>query len=182
MDASANYGQKAIVRSVLIFIAALALSACESVIGWQDVKDAGSGMKEQLDKESRASTFAQLEKDSNNADDEVNMLRKQVQHSIDVDDIHWLKFKNMAASKRPSGSWKIKSGEKISDAFLRWSKVNNDWKLAWEAPELVAQLDIGVNGSFEDAVRTTIKALNRNDAQLEAKFYVDESNRILRVS
>jgi hypothetical protein len=78
-------------------------------------------------------------------------------------------------------SWKIQSGEKISDAFLRWSKMTNKWKLVWEASELIAQLDLELKGTFEEAVRTVIVALNRSDAGLEAKFYVDEPNQILRI-
>lgn len=77
--------------------------------------------------------------------------------------------------------WRINHGDTISDAFRAWARQSRNWQVAWEAPELVAQASVDVEGSFEDAVSKVIEALNRNDANLLARFYVDAGNGVLRV-
>lgn len=77
--------------------------------------------------------------------------------------------------------WRINVGDKISDAFHAWARQSRKWQVVWEAPELVSQAAVDVDGNFEDAVSKVIEALNRGDAQLIARFYVDSANSVLRV-
>ena len=77
--------------------------------------------------------------------------------------------------------WRINNGDKISDAFRAWARQSKKWQVVWEAPELVSQAAVDVDGNFEDAVSKVIEALNRGDAQLIARFYVDSANSVLRV-
>lgn len=79
--------------------------------------------------------------------------------------------------------WKIDKGENISTAIGRWSQNTNKWKLAWEAPDLVADRDISLEGlSFEDAVEKVIDALNNNGAGMVARFYsLNQTNHVLRI-
>lgn len=79
----------------------------------------------------------------------------------------------------PKQHWKIQTGERLSDVFIRWTKASNKWQLVWEAPDLVAQVDVDLDGEFENSVSKIIDALNRNDAGLQAKFYA--ANRVLRI-
>jgi hypothetical protein len=76
-------------------------------------------------------------------------------------------------------SWKLQAGDKISETFAQWGKTAN-WRVVWEVPELVAEADVALGGSFEDAVTEVIRALNRNGAALRHIFY--EGNRMLRVT
>ncbi|WP_151448196.1 TcpQ domain-containing protein [Lacisediminimonas profundi] len=77
--------------------------------------------------------------------------------------------------------WRINSGDKISDAFRAWARQSKKWQVVWEAPELVSQASVDVDGSFEDAVTKVIDALNRGEAGLAARFYIDSANSVLRV-
>lgn len=77
--------------------------------------------------------------------------------------------------------WRVNNGDKISDAFRAWAGQANKWQVIWEAPELVAMASVDVEGSFEDAVSKVIDALNRGEAGLVARFYVDSANNVLRV-
>lgn len=77
-----------------------------------------------------------------------------------------------------TASWKIRSGDKISEAFSRWAK-SAGWQLAWEAPDLISQADIDLDATFEEAVGKVIDALNRSGGGLQAKFYA--SNHVLRI-
>ncbi len=77
--------------------------------------------------------------------------------------------------------WRINVGDKISDAFRAWARQSRKWQVVWEAPELVSLAAVDVDGNFEDAVSKVIEALNRGDAQLIARFYVDSANSVLRV-
>lgn len=77
-----------------------------------------------------------------------------------------------------TASWKIRAGEKISEAFARWAK-SAGWQLAWEAPDLISQADIDLDATFEEAIGKVIDALNRSGGGLQAKFYA--SNHVLRI-
>lgn len=77
--------------------------------------------------------------------------------------------------------WRISDGDKISDAFRAWARQARQWQVSWEAPELVAQATVDLDGNFEDAVTKVVEALNRNDANLLARFYIDKGNNVLRV-
>lgn len=89
----------------------------------------------------------------------------------------WASLVPLGDSK-PAAHWKIQSGERISEALSRWAKSAN-WQLVWDAPELVAEVDIDLSGSLEDVVGNVVTALNRTGNSLQAKFY--NSNRVLRI-
>ncbi len=114
----------------------------------------------------------------------LDILANEQNLAIDVD---WTKKHLYVGEKKippaqtenqPATRWNIRSGEKISEALARWSKISK-WQLIWEVPELVAQADIDLTGSFEDAVANIIEALNRNGNGLKAQFYA--SNHVLRI-
>lgn len=88
-----------------------------------------------------------------------------------------------AANGRPAAasrmSWKLQTGDKVSEALALWGKSAN-WRVVWEAPELVAEADVSLGGNFEDAVTEVVRALNRNGAGLRHIFY--DGNRLLRVT
>ncbi|MDO8301190.1 TcpQ domain-containing protein [Lacisediminimonas sp.] len=88
---------------------------------------------------------------------------------------------SVASRKAVRYVWRINVGDKISDAFRAWARQSRKWQVVWEAPELVSQAAVDVDGNFEDAVSKVIEALNRGDAQLIARFYVDSANSVLRV-
>lgn len=77
--------------------------------------------------------------------------------------------------------WRINVGDRISDAFRAWAKQTKTWQVTWEAPELIAEATADVEGSFEDATSKVIEALNRGDAGLIGRFYVDPANQVLRI-
>ncbi|MDB5798436.1 MAG: hypothetical protein JWP36_2338 [Paucimonas sp.] len=85
------------------------------------------------------------------------------------------------ASRNVRVVWRVNFGDKVSDAFKAWARQSRKWQVVWEAPELVAQASVDVEGSFEDAVTKVIDALNRGNAGLHARFYVDSVNNVLRV-
>lgn len=77
-----------------------------------------------------------------------------------------------------AAAWNIRAGEKMGDAFVRWGKQSGKWVVYWEAPGLVSQADINVNGSFEEIISTVIESLNANGAGIMAKYY---SNNVVRI-
>lgn len=77
--------------------------------------------------------------------------------------------------------WRINHGDRISDAFRAWARQSRKWQVVWDAPELISDATVDVDGGFEDAVVKVIEALNRGDARLVARFYVDSANNVLRV-
>lgn len=95
-------------------------------------------------------------------------------HKIDIAPIN-----NPLLDIKPVERWQIKRGERISDAFSRWSKKTKKWQLVWEAPELVAQTDVTITGDFETSVAQVIEALNKSNAGLLHRFYT--GNSVLRI-
>lgn len=81
--------------------------------------------------------------------------------------------------------WVIHRGDKISDVLSAWCKTNN-WVLIWEAPEVIAESDAGLDGDLERAVALVIDALNRNGGAggiaLRPMLYKDNSPIVLRVT
>lgn len=75
--------------------------------------------------------------------------------------------------------WKIHSGERISDVMTRWTKVIG-WQLTWEPEDMIAMADLDLEDTFMDATTKVIDALNRNGADMQAKFYA--SNHMLRIT
>jgi len=74
--------------------------------------------------------------------------------------------------------WKIRSGERLSEVFARWSKIVG-WQLSWEPEDMVAQTDLDLEDTFTGVTGKVIDALNRNGADMQAKFYA--SNHMLRI-
>lgn len=74
--------------------------------------------------------------------------------------------------------WKIRAGERLSEVFARWSKVVG-WQIAWEPEDLIALADLEVEDTFTGITGKVIDALNRNGADMQAKFYA--SNHMLRI-
>lgn len=75
--------------------------------------------------------------------------------------------------------YQIRAGEKISESMSAWCKANN-WTLAWDAQESVAEADVALGGNFDHAIEAVLDALNRGGANLRATFY--DANRVVRIS
>ncbi len=75
-------------------------------------------------------------------------------------------------------TWKIRSGERISEVFVRWTKAVG-WQLSWEPEDMVALADLELEDTFTGVTGKVIDALNRNGADIQAKFYA--SNHMLRI-
>ncbi|MBP9714387.1 MAG: toxin co-regulated pilus biosynthesis Q family protein [Sterolibacterium sp.] len=75
-------------------------------------------------------------------------------------------------------SWRIQSGERISDAFVRWAHTLG-WQVSWEPDDLIAQTDLELNDTLTGAVTKVIDALNQGGANIRARFYA--SNHMLRI-
>lgn len=80
--------------------------------------------------------------------------------------------------------WVIRQGDSIETALKGWCKANN-WVLFWEAPEVIAEGDVGLDGDLERAVAIVIDALNREGGAggiaLRPMLYKDNSPIVLRV-
>ncbi len=83
--------------------------------------------------------------------------------------------------KQPSEqrTWSIKSGDKLSDALAAWGRDAGWQGVLWEAPELMAEMDVTFSGSFEDAVTDTVESLARSGTQLRVVFY--GGNKVVRI-
>lgn len=82
------------------------------------------------------------------------------------------------AATPPNTVWKIKAGEKIiGDAIQRWTQ--DKWRLVSEVNDMTADIDIEMNGAFEDVIGRLIDAVNQNGAGWSAKFYSEVN--VLRI-
>lgn len=84
-----------------------------------------------------------------------------------------------AKEELPARTWSMGRGEKISEAFNRWSGEAGWQGVFWEAPDLIAELDVSVSGSFEDAVSQVINSLVKQGVQLRAVIY--GGNKVVRI-
>ena len=75
--------------------------------------------------------------------------------------------------------FKIRSGEKMSDAFNEWCQQSG-WTLAWDAPEVISEADLDIGGNLESVVELVLDALGRGGTRLTATFY--DANRVLRIT
>lgn len=79
-------------------------------------------------------------------------------------------------------TWTLKAGDRVSTRLNDWSRQNG-WQLAWEAKELVVEgVDMSATGTFIEAVATFIEALNAAGAEVRARFYMDNSPPVLRIT
>ncbi len=75
--------------------------------------------------------------------------------------------------------WKIHSGAIMSETLSAWGRIAGWQGVVWDAPPLMSEMEVSFSGSFEDAVTNTVKALNRNGAQLQVIFY--GGNKVVRI-
>lgn len=75
--------------------------------------------------------------------------------------------------------WEIHSGEKIEEAFKRWS-ATTPWHLIWDGPDIASRVHVRLDGSFEEALQEVVTALNRSGSSIRAYFY--RKNNVLRVT
>lgn len=79
-------------------------------------------------------------------------------------------------------TWTLKAGDRVSARLDDWAKQNG-WQLAWEVKELVVEgVDMSATGTFMDAVGAFVEALNIGGAEIRARFYMDNSPPVLRVT
>lgn len=78
-----------------------------------------------------------------------------------------------------TSTWQIKAGDRVAETLAQWAKTGG-WQLAWEGPDLLAQADASLGGTFEQAVTELVRALNRSGVVLRPIFY--EGNRVLRIT
>lgn len=83
------------------------------------------------------------------------------------------------AAIAPKEKWKIRAGDKISGVMSSWSKANG-WSLVWDAPEIVSEVDVAVEGKYEGVVEMIVDALNRSGSGIRALFY--DANHVLRIT
>ncbi len=76
-------------------------------------------------------------------------------------------------------TWRIRNGDKISETLATWGREAGWQGVFWEAPELIAEIEVALSGRFEDAVTQTIEALSRNGVQLRVLFY--GGNKVVRI-
>ncbi|MBZ0290684.1 MAG: toxin co-regulated pilus biosynthesis Q family protein [Anaerolineae bacterium] len=75
--------------------------------------------------------------------------------------------------------WKVRSGDKISEVVRKWA-AESGWQVDWSVPDMVAEAEVSLAGSFEEAVTDLINALNKNGAGMRPVFY--DGNKMLRVT
>lgn len=75
--------------------------------------------------------------------------------------------------------YQLRAGDKISEAVANWCK-RSGWNLSWDAPELLSEADVDIDGQFEAVVELVLDALNRSGAKIGATFY--DANRVLRIT
>lgn len=76
-------------------------------------------------------------------------------------------------------SWRIRSGDKLSETLAAWGREAGWQGVFWEAPELVSEIDVAFSSRFEDALTQTVEALNRTGVQLRVIFY--GGNKVVRI-
>lgn len=81
--------------------------------------------------------------------------------------------------KEAVATWNVRAGATLRETFANWASQSG-WQLSWEAPEMVAEADVTVEGKFDTAIEMVIDALNRSGAGLRAVFY--DANHILRIT
>lgn len=76
-------------------------------------------------------------------------------------------------------TWRIRRGERISDALESWRKTAG-WRGAyWEAQELESEMDQSFEGDFEQAIKQLLDALADQGIQIRARIY--DANRVIRI-
>ena len=76
-------------------------------------------------------------------------------------------------------SWRIRSGDKLSETLAGWGREAGWQGVFWEAPDLVSEIDASFTGRFEDAITQTIDALARTGVPVRVIFY--GGNKVVRI-
>lgn len=88
-----------------------------------------------------------------------------------------------AQAQRPVGAtapvWRIRRGERISDALETWRKSAGWNRAHWEAQELESEMDQSFEGEFEYAIKQLLDSLADQGIFLRARMY--EANRVIRI-
>jgi len=67
----------------------------------------------------------------------------------------------------------------VKTALTRWAK-DAGWQLVWEVPvDFGIDADATVTGTFQDALETVVRALDKGDTPIQAIFY--KGNKVLRI-
>lgn len=104
----------------------------------------------------------------------LNKLAKEVGFSYTKD-----RCQIKVSAVAPKEIWRIRTGDKISSVMSSWCKANG-WSLVWDAPEIVAEADVAVEGKFEGVIEMIVEALNRGGAGVRALLY--DANHVLRIT
>ena len=79
----------------------------------------------------------------------------------------------------PVATWRIRRGERISDALESWRKAAG-WRGAhWEAQELESEMDQAFEGDFESAITQLLDALADQGVLIKARIY--DANKVIRI-
>lgn len=97
----------------------------------------------------------------------VTLSVSQVSHSI------------QEVGKESLPTWRIRNGDKLSDALTAWGKEAGWQAVFWEAPPMVSEIDVTFEGSFKDAVTKAIEAISKHGTKLNVEFY--GANKAVRI-
>lgn len=78
-----------------------------------------------------------------------------------------------------SKTWSITPGKRLSETLEHWGREAGWQSVIWEAPDMVAEIGATFEGTFEEAVASTMESLTRSGTQLKAVFY--SGNKVVRI-
>jgi len=87
--------------------------------------------------------------------------------------------KDGVTAAAPAAVWRIRRGERLSDAIDVWRKSAGWQGSYWEAPELESDMDQTFEGDFEGAIRQLVSALADQGIQIRALIY--DGNKVIRI-
>jgi hypothetical protein len=84
------------------------------------------------------------------------------------------------ASPEHAAHWRVDLSDRtLKTALARWSE-GAGWQLVWElSVDFPIEARAEIDGSFEDAVGTVVKSMERSNAPIKAVFY--RGNKVLRI-
>lgn len=79
-----------------------------------------------------------------------------------------------------SRTWRLEVADRtVKTALSRWAKEAG-WQLVWEVPvDFAIDADATITGTFEDALHSVVRALDKSDTPIQAILY--KGNKVLRV-
>ena len=89
-------------------------------------------------------------------------------------------FQQPAVDPASRQNWSIAPDDKTLQATLaRWARMA-DWQLSWELPvDYAIELRATISGTFEEAVDTVTKTMEKAEVPIKAIFY--KGNKVLRI-